>query len=199
MKNGWELLFDGEGTKGWMIQGTPDSWVVEDGTLHCTGKGGGGYIYYTAQKFRNFELKVDFKLSPRANSGIFLRTWDTNDPVNTGIEVQILDSYGKENLGKHDNAAIYDIQAPTKNALRTIGEWNTYHIICKDNLIIVHLNGEKVNEVDLSRWTEPRKNPDGTPNKFIYAYNTQTKPGYIALQNHGNPIWFRNIKVKPLD
>ncbi len=198
IKDGWKLLFDGESLKGWTVAGADGSWLVEDGTLHCTGKGGGGMIYADGV-YRNFELKLDFKVSPKGNSGVFLRTWDKNDPVHTGIEVQVLDSYGKETPGKHDCGAIYDIQAPSKNAVKPAGEWNTYHIIVKDSQIVVFLNGEKINEVDLSRWTEPGRNPDGSPNKFKYAYNTMTRPGYIALQNHGNPIWYRNIKVKPLD
>ena len=198
IKDGWKLLFDGESLKGWTVAGADGSWLVEDGTLHCTGKGGGGMIYADGV-YRNFELKLDFKVSPKGNSGVFLRTWDKNDPVHTGIEVQVLDSYGKETPGKHDCGAIYDIQAPSKNAVKPAGEWNTYHIIVKDSQIVVFLNGEKINEVDLSRWTEPGRNPDGSPNKFKYAYNTMIRPGYIALQNHGNPIWYRNIKVKPLD
>jgi hypothetical protein len=198
IKDGWKLLFDGESLKGWTVAGIDGSWVVDDGALHCTGKGGGGMLYADGVH-KNFELKLEFKVSPKGNSGVFLRTWDKNDPVNTGIEVQVLDSYGKEKPSKHDCGAIYDIQAPSKNAAKPAGEWNSYHIICKDNLIVVYLNGEKVNEVDLSRWTEAGRNPDGSPNKFKYAYNTMTRPGYIGLQNHGNPIWYRSIKLKPLD
>jgi len=197
IKEGWQLLFDGETLKGWTVVGTPDSWVVQDGTLHCTGKGYG--MIFTDGTYKNFELKLDFKVSPKGNSGVFLRVWDKNDPVQTGIEVQVLDSYGKENPTRHDCGAIYDIQAPSKNAVKPAGEWNHYHIICKDHLIVVYLNGEKVNEVDLRRWTEPHRNPDGTPNKFKYPYNTMTRSGHIGLQNHGNPVWYRNIKLKVLE
>jgi hypothetical protein len=156
-------------------------------------------MIYADGVYKNFELKLDFKVSSGGNSGVFLRVWDKNDPVQTGIEVQILDSYGKEQPTRHDCGALYDIQAPSTNAVKPAGEWNSYHIICKDAQIVVYLNGKKVNEVDLSRWTEPHRNPDGTPNKFKYPYNQMTRPGYIALQNHGNKIWFRNIKIKPLD
>ena len=196
-KEGWKLLFNGKDLSGWTIMGDPDSWSVEDGTLYCKGKGGG--MIYADGIYKNFELKLDFKLTPKANSGVFFRIWDKNDPVQTGIEVQILDSYGVEKPSRHDCGAIYDIQAPSENAVKPPGEWNSYHIICKDTHITVYLNGKKVNEVDLSKWTEPHRNPDGTPNKFKYPYNQMTRPGYIALQNHGNPLWFRNIKVKPLD
>lgn len=196
-KEGWKLLFNGKDLNGWAIMGDPDSWTVEEGTLYCRGKGGG--MIYAEGVYKNFELKLEFKLTPSANSGVFLRTWDKNDPVQTGIEVQILDRYGVEKPTRHDCGALYDIQAPTENAVKPPGEWNTYHIICRDYQIVVYLNGKKVNEVDLSKWTEPHRNPDGTPNKFKYPYNQMVRPGYIALQNHGNPLWFRNIKIKPLD
>ncbi len=196
-RNGWKLLFNGKDLTGWTIAGSPDSWVVEDGTLHSTGKGHG--MIYADGTYKNFELKLDFKLAPKANSGVFFRIWDKNDPVQTGIEVQVLDSYGKEKPGKHDCGAIYDVQEPTSNPLRPPGEWNTYHILCKENLIVVYLNGEKVNEIDLNRWTEPYRNPNGTPNKFKYPYREMTRPGYIGLQNHGDKVWYRNIKIKPLD
>ncbi|GBC92978.1 hypothetical protein HRbin15_01461 [bacterium HR15] len=196
-KAGWKLLFNGKDLSGWTIVDLPDAWTVEEGTLVCTGKGGG--MIYAEGVYKNFELKLDFKVSPGGNSGVFLRVWDKNDPVQTGIEVQILDSYGKEKPTRHDCGAIYDVQAPTENAVKPAGEWNTFHIICHDSHITVYLNGKKVNEIDLSRWTEAHRNPDGTPNKFKYPYNQMTRPGYIALQNHGNKIWFRNIKIKPLD
>lgn len=196
-KDGWKRLFNGKDLNGWTIMGDPDSWSVEDGTLYCKGKGGG--MIYADGIYKNFELKLDFKLTPKANSGVFFRVWDKNDPVQTGIEVQILDSYGVEKPSRHDCGAIYDIQAPSENAVKPPGEWNSYHILCKDTHLTVYLNGKKVNEVDLSKWTEPYRNPDGTPNKFKYPYKQMTRPGYIALQNHGNPLWFRNIKVKPLD
>lgn len=197
IKEGWKLLFDGESLKGWTVAGIEGSWIVENGTLHCTGEGGG--MIYTDGVYKNFELKLEFKVSPKGNSGVFLRTWDRNDPVHTGIEVQVLDSYANKLPSRHDCGAIYDIQAPGKNATKPAGEWNAYHIICKDSLIVVYLNGEKVNEVDLSRWTEAGRNPDGTPNKFRYAYNTMTRPGHIGLQNHGSRVWYRNIKIKPLE
>ncbi len=196
-KSGWKLLFNGKDLSGWTVADAPDAWTVEDDALTCTGKGGG--MIYADGVYKNFELKLEFKLTPGANSGVFLRVWDKGDPVQTGIEVQILDSYGKEKPTRHDCGAIYDIQAPAENAVKPAGEWNSMHIICKDTQITVYLNGKKVNEVDLSRWTEPFRNPDGTPNKFKYPYNQMTRPGYIALQNHGHKLWFRNIRIRPLD
>lgn len=193
---GWKLLFNGSDLSGWTVADNPEAWRVENGTIYCTGKGG-GYLYSNEQ-YKNFVLRIDFKMSPNANSGVFVRTWDRNDPVNTGMEIQILDSYGKPNPGKHDCGALYDIVAPLKNAARPAGEWNSLSIYCRDSHLVAFMNGEKIVDVDLSQWTEAGKNPDGTPNKFKYAYKEMVKPGYIGLQNHGHEVWFRNIKIRPL-
>lgn len=193
---GWRLLFNGSDLSGWTVADAQEAWRVEDGAIHCTGRGG-GYLYSNDQ-YKNFVLRIDFKMSPNANSGVFVRIWDRSDPVNTGMEIQILDSYGKANPDKHDCGALYDIVAPLRNAARPAGEWNSLSICCRDNRLLAFMNGEKIVDVDLNRWTEPGKNPDGTPNKFKYAYKEMVKPGYIGLQNHGHEVWFRNIKIRPL-
>lgn len=192
-QQGWKLLFNGSDLSNWTDTA---GWSVKDGALHTSGRGSG--LIYTVDQFQDFELKVDFKMSKGANSGVFIRLWDKPDWLNTGIEVQILDTADKQTMGKHDCGAIYDIQAPLANAAKPAGEWNTYHIIAKGQRIAVILNGHMVNQIDLNKWTEPGKNPDGTANKFKYAYKEMTKKGWIALQNHGNEVWFKNIKVKPL-
>jgi hypothetical protein len=78
------------------------------------------------------------------------------------------------------------------------GEWNRYTITCKANKIHVVLNGEAVIDMDLDRWTEAHKNPDGTPNKFNTAYKDMPREGHIGLQYHGQPVWFRNIRLREL-
>jgi hypothetical protein len=78
-------------------------------------------------------------------------------------------------------------------------EWNRYTITCKENKIYVVMNGEQVIDMDLGLWTEPHKNPDGSNNKFDTAYKDMPREGHIGFQYHGDPIWFRNIKIKQLD
>jgi hypothetical protein len=118
--------------------------------------------------------------------------------VNTGIEVQVYDSHGRERLSKHGDGAIYDIIAPSRNVSRPAGEWNTTVITCDNNKIAVVLNGEAVSQMDLDRWTEAGKNPDGTANKFRYAYKEMARRGHIGLQDHGNVVWYRNIRLREL-
>ncbi len=191
---GWSSLFDGKTLDGWDTTGNPEGWAAEDGCIVC--KSDGGRYLYTLEKYDDFELSINFKIEEGANSGVFFRWTDLEDPVQTGIEMQILDTYGREPTRKNDCGAIYDIMAPTRNTCKPAGQWNTTLLICDGNLITVELNGEKIVSVDLSLWTEPGKNPDGTDNKFKKAYKNMTQKGHIGLQDHGGKAWFRNVRLK---
>jgi len=194
---GWKLLFDGKTLDGWTIPGSKEGWVVADGTIKCTAKGG-DYLH-TNEQFADFALSIDFKYPKDANSGVFFRWTKLDDPVNTGIEMQILDTYGWDKPSKTSCGAIYEIKEPSKKAEKPAGEWNNAVIFCNGSRIRVRLNGVQIINMDLNRWTKPHKNPDGTENKFPIAYKTMTAKGYIGLQDHGSPLWFRNIKIRPLD
>ena len=159
---------------------------------------GGGDIW-TKEKFGDFVLDLEFKTDAESNSGVFFRTGDIADFVQTGIEVQILDYVGSDEAkSKGACGAIYDCQGPSKNMVRKTGEWNHYTITCKGNKIYVVLNGEQIIEMDLDLWTEAHKNLDGTKNKFKTAFKDMPRVGHIGLQDHGDAVWFRNIKIKPL-
>ena len=152
------------------------------------------------QQWSNFELKLDFKISPGCNSGVFVRTSPLQprpgkDVGFNGIEVQILDT---KTAGYYDTGAIYDLSKPTKNAMKPAGDWNHFEITCNGSLIDIVLNGEKVNHVDLAQFTEPNKRPDGSAHKFDVAYKDHPRTGYIGLQDHGSLCWFKNIKLRPL-
>ena len=82
--------------------------------------------------------------------------------------------------------------------VKKAGEWNRYTIVCKANKINVILNGSQIIDMDLNKWTDAHKNPDGTKNKFNTAYKNMPRNGHIGLQYHGHPLWFRNIKIKEL-
>jgi len=172
----------------------PGSWVMEDGVL--SPKGGGDI--WTKRQFGDFILDLEFKLAKNTNSGVFIRTGDIKKWLHTGIEVQILDSYGKTEVDKHNCGGIFDCLEPSKNMANKPGEWNHITIGCRANKIYVVLNGEQVVDMDLNLWKEAHKNPDGTKNKFNTAYKDMPRKGRIGLQYHGHPVWFRNIKMKTL-
>ncbi len=172
----------------------PDTWEMQDDVLIA--KGGGDI--WTRQKFGNFILDLQFRIEKGGNSGIFLRTGDVESWLHTAIEVQILDSYGIDKPQKSDCGAIFDCLEPRVNAAKKPGEWNRYTITCLDNKIYVVLNGQEVVNMDLNQWTTPHLNPDGTPNKFNNAYKDMPREGNIGLQYHGDPVIFRNIKLRML-
>ena len=195
-KDGWEVLFDGTNLDAWDYDKNRGGWVITDeGELHRAAQAG---FIWSKRRYCDFVLDLEFRVAKGTNSGVFFRTHSRRNWLHTGIEIQVLDSAGKEKPGKHDSGCIYDVQAPTKNTMRPAGEWNRYVIKADENIVTIVLNGEKVNEMDMNRWTEPHQNPDGSRNKFNYAYRDMIREGYLSLQDHGNPVWFRNIRVKIL-
>jgi hypothetical protein len=197
--DGWILLFDGKAVDGWMTSSAqPSKTPVEDGSLNphkC-----GGYMLIHKEPRDNFILSLDFKLSPKCNSGVFIRTFPLKprpgkDVGFNGLEIALDDTTG---AGYHDTGALYDLAKPKKNAMKPAGEWNRMVITCDRSLISVELNGETVTETDLAKFTEPNKRPDGSPHKFDVAYKDHPLKGYIGLQDHGSACWFKNVKLKPL-
>jgi len=198
----WTVLFDGKDLSAWRISRTAQ-WIVEDGAIVLKNRTDGtmrnvDYLW-TKEKYADFILELEFKVPERANSGVFLRTADLKEPVFTGIELQVTNSYGRELSRGGTAGAVYDCLAPTKNAIKKPGKWNKYRITCDDNMIVVVLNGERIVEMDLNRWTEKGKNPDGSPNKFGKPLKNFARNGYIGFQDHGRPVWYRNVRIKRLD
>lgn len=215
IKAGWKLLFDGTTSTGWRGYNKtefPKGWEVVDGTLHCIGTGtgeagaeNGGDIIYD-QKFKNFDLKVEWKISKGGNSGIFFLGQEVPEwPIwKTAPEMQVLDNenHPDAQLGKDGNrqaGSLYDlIPAKPQNA-KPVGEWNTAEIICFKGTVVYKQNGEKVAEFHL--WTDDWKKlvadskfPELNPNWADVA-----KEGFIAFQDHGDDVWYRNVKIKVTD
>jgi len=188
----WTVLFDGSGKDAWRRN---PKWVIDKGALTCKPK---ARYLWTKQRFGDFVLAAEFKVAKGTNSGIFIRTGNPSDPVQTGMEIQVLDSFGKGALDKHGCGALYDALAPSANAAKKPGQWNQCTITCKGPKITVVLNGRQVLDADLGRWTTPRKNPDGSKNKYRKALRDYPREGHIGLQEHGKPVWFRNIRIKEL-
>src|SRR3954469_12465680 len=193
-KGEWRELFNGKDLSGWRLNPT-NYWVVKDGEI---GWKESAVDLWTEEEFGDFVLELEFKCSAGCNSGVFIRTGDIKDNVQSGIEVQIWDSVGKTKMEKHYCAAIYDALEPSKNTEKPIGEWNAMRITARGQFIQVDLNGEKVIDMDLDRWSEAGKNPDGTPNKFKKPLKEFPRKGFIGLQDHHKAVWFRNIRIKSL-
>ncbi len=209
---GWQLLWDGETTEGWRgakLQGFPEKgWVIEDGILKVMKSDGGestnGGDIVTVAKYRNFELKVDFKLTHGANSGIkyFVDTeLNKGEGSSIGCEFQILDdnNHPDAKLGVKGNrtlASLYDlIPAPADKKFRG-GFFNTAHIKVNGNHVEHWLNNVKVLEYD-------RNNQMWEALVNYSKYNVwpgfgTAEEGHILLQDHGDEVWFKNIKIKVL-
>jgi hypothetical protein len=198
-KDGWLLLFDGKTLNGWMTSDrAPSKTPVEDGCINPHGCG--AYMMIHEKDWSDFVLSLDFKISKGCNSGIFVWTYPLTplpgkDVGWNGIEIAIDDTLS---AGYHDTGAIYDLVKPLKNAMKPVGEWNHVEITCDRSRIEVVLNGEPVTRMNLDEWTQPNKRPDGTDHKFDLVFKDHPRHGYLGLQDHGSPCWFRNIKLRPL-
>lgn len=193
---GFRLLFDGTTLEGWAATKYPEGWLVRDGLLVCKGESS-GYLH-TIEQFENFVLRLEYRTAPGANSGIFFRWSDLQDPVHTGLEMQILDTYGQETMQRNSAGALYDLVAPSSNAVRPAGEWNVASVRCEGSRIWLELNGTVVVDADIDQWTTAGQNPDGSPNKFKYAWRDMPRSGHIGLQDHGGYVEFRNVKLAVL-
>lgn len=214
-KDGFVLLFDGkthDGWRGYLREDFPANWVVEDGTLHCKGSGmgeagseDGGDILYN-KKFSNFHLKLEWKISEGGNSGIFYL--GVEDPkfdklYYTAPEMQVLDNVNHPDAklgidGNRQAGSLYDLIPAVPQNAKPFGEWNEVEIICFKGTVVHRMNGKNVLEYHLwtKEWNDlvadskfPALNPD---------WANVAKEGYIGLQDHGDDVWYRNIKIKEL-
>ena len=199
-RDGWLLLFDGKTLSGWInSNGTAPRTPVENGALNP--HKAGHYMLVHTQQWANFLLALDFKISPGCNSGIFIRTDSLTprpgkDVGFNGLEIAIDDTKG---AGYHDTGAIYDLVKPARNAMKPVGEWNHIEITSTNDVIEVVLNSELTTRMNVDQFKEAYKRPDGTAHKFDIAYKDHSRKGYIGLQDHGSPCWFKSIKLRPLD
>ncbi|MFT5466474.1 MAG: hypothetical protein ACI8UO_001574 [Verrucomicrobiales bacterium] len=180
-------LFNGKDLTGFKTEG---NWVVEeDGVIAIKPREGekgwkryGSYLWAETQ-YGDFVAEVEYKHPKGGNSGVFFRCSNLADPVTDGLEVQILDSHGKaEPLGHHDCGGVIRTAGPSKNMAKPAGEWNHMKITAKGTKLQVELNGEQIIDIDLAE-TESKDKP---------------LKGYFGLQDHGQLMWFRNIKIKAL-
>jgi hypothetical protein len=192
---GWQLLFNGKDPapqwRGYRKEGFPEKWVVEDGALMC--QRGGDII--TREKFKNFELSIEWKISPGGNSGIMFRVQETEgSPWQTGPEIQVLDNVG----GKDPNKAgwMYALYPASVDATKPAGEWNHFRFLTQNGKCEHWMNGVKYVEYTIGSddWNE--KVAKSKFGKFPGFGKSDT--GHLCLQDHGNAVWYRSIKIRLL-
>ena len=200
-KDGYELLMDGKDLAAWRMVGQEDVWKINEAGELYPAKGGG--TLYTKARYTDYVLELDVKVvgGKKSNSGIHQRVHSMGNPVDTGLEIQVLDDadYGVKWDAMNANGALYDLVRPAVDASSPVGEWNHFQITVNGADLKVVLNGKEIVTADLSKWTEAQKNPDGAHNKFKYAISALPREGFIGLQNYnGAPVWYRNVRLKPL-
>ncbi|MBO4944873.1 MAG: DUF1080 domain-containing protein [Muribaculaceae bacterium] len=231
-KDGYITLFDGKTLNGWRDYGMetpPASWNVEDGAIHLKGSGtgeaqaeGGGDLIF-ANKFKNFELELEYKISEGGNSGIFYLAQEVKAPENgkeqylpiwqSASEYQVLDNdrHPDAKLGTDGNrqsASLYDMIPAVPQNAKPAGEWNKAKIMVYKGTVVHGQNDKNVLEYHLwtPKWTEMLQNSKFKEGgDFPYAYGLlnnmggDNHEGYIGLQDHGDDVWYRNIRIKVLD
>jgi len=209
----WITLFDGKTTQGWHAYGKSSigkAWEVKDKTLHLNsavkkalGNGEGGDIV-TDQEFENFHLKLEWRIASKGNSGIlfYVKEDAKQDIWHTGPEMQVLDN-GTESVPGHPDAKIhthragdlYDLLA-SKEVVKPVGEWNLAEIISNKGKLEFYLNGQQT--LSTTMWDENWKEMVAKSKfKSLPEFGKYTK-GKIGLQDHGDDVWFRNIRIKKL-
>ena len=203
---GWELLFDGTTIDKWRAfrgETVPPGWTAQDGTLFFNGKDAGeGYgDLTTIEQFADFELKLEWKISPDGNSGILFRvTEDEEQEFHTGPEMQIIDDTAdryKELEANRKSGANYGLQAPSTTNTNPAGEWNSVHLIVNGAHVEQWQNGENVVEYEL--WTPEWKEAVSKTKFAEWPNYGMNKQGHIVLQDHGAGVWFKNLKIKRLN
>ncbi|WP_339925943.1 DUF1080 domain-containing protein [uncultured Cyclobacterium sp.] len=204
----WISLFDGDGLTGWTSFGKDqpgEAWEAADGVLYFnSGKkdeGASGGDLVTKETFGDFHLEIEWKISEGGNSGIMFFVQDNGEydrPYHTGPEYQVLDNDGHKD-GKiitHRAGDLYDMIESTEEAAKPVGEWNKTEIIINDSKLQFFLNGVKTVETTL--WDD-QWNAMVAESKFAqWEGFAKFKEGKIVLQDHGDDVWFRNIKIKRL-
>jgi hypothetical protein len=202
----WTDLFTGDPAqlqanfKGFQQDTVPAGWRVEEGTIALVESSGRDLV--TREEFGDFDLALEWKISPRGNSGVMFRVSEDpqySETYFTGPEMQVLDNAtldGDVNM-KYAAGANYDLQAPPADFTKPVGEWNQARIVVFEGEVRYWLNGEIccTFELDSPEWKA-----------LVAASKFASMPGFgvqgrgkIALQDHGNPVWYRNIRIRRFD
>ncbi|MBL7221065.1 MAG: DUF1080 domain-containing protein [Phycisphaerae bacterium] len=184
--DGFRPMFNGKDLTGWKTTG---NWkVLKDNVIALEPRPGErGWTRYDAylttdRKYKDFIIDLEFKFKKGGNSGVFLRVGDPKSQVNSGFEVQILDTHGKKKFGAHDCGGVIGTSGPSKMMVKPAGEWNRYIISVIGSQLKVNLNGEQIQDFDMSK-TKLKNRP---------------LSGYIGFQDEAKYLWYRNVRIKEL-
>ncbi|WP_448213574.1 3-keto-disaccharide hydrolase [Colwellia sp. MEBiC06753] len=199
-KDGWSLLFNGKDMSQWRnfkSDSLNPQWKIEDNAMTLTGKGGGDIL--TKKIYTNFELVLDWKIALVGNSGIFILADELGGAIYSHApEIQILDNerHSDNKIDSHLSGSIYDLIASSVKAHKPAGQWNNVRIRFNDGHLEVWQNGVSTASVVIgsTNWNTLVKN-----SKFAtWQGFAESKSGHIGLQDHGDQVWFKNLKIKEL-
>ncbi|MGZ5133894.1 MAG: 3-keto-disaccharide hydrolase [Flavitalea sp.] len=208
-QDGWKLLFDGTSKNGWHVYNAKSdgsAWKVVDGALYLDpnakgpkGEGGGDII--TDEAFENYHLQLEWKLDSGGNSGVIIQAQE--DPKYryawvTGPEIQVIDNNAHPDAKNKEHRAgdLYDLVAASPETVKPTGEWNLMEVVQNNGKLDLYLNGTKV--VSTTQWDDNWSKLIADSKFKSMSDFGKFRKGKIALQDHGNPVWFRNIKIKSL-
>lgn len=210
-QEGWQLLFDGMHTSGWHSYGLSNvaaSWTIADNALHGdpSAKKDAAVTWsndlVTDDEYKNFDFKADWKIAKNGNSGIIFYVHEDKDryknTYETGPEMQVIDNAGHPDgkIIKHHAGDLYDLISSSTEPVKPVGEWNHAEIIANNGKLDFYLNGQHI--VSTTMWDDNWKQMVANSKfKSMPAFGT-FKQGHIALQMHGDEVWYRNIMIKKL-
>jgi len=177
-------LFNGQDLTGWTELGSKNSWTVEDGVVKCNGEKTGYAWLCTDKKYADFVLSLDYKIVKDGNSGVFCRVPQREGRSSMlGFETQITDQT-EGDLTEHSPGSIFQRAVASSLPGKPAGQWNHLEITCNGNQVTIHINGTQVVDMDKST---------------VDNFKTVPDSGFIGLQNHGDPVEFRNVKIRLLN
>lgn len=206
VKNGWVLLFDGTSFYNWHsfkgTNGVNSRWKIDDNAIAVNTASQERGDLVSNEEFENYHLSLDWKISPNGNSGIIIDAQDYPAKYEwvwvTGPEIQVLDNTGHPDakIYKHRASDLYDLIASSSEPVKPVGEWNHVDIIHNRGSLEIKLNG--VTTVKTTMWDDNWRNLIANSKFKNMPDFGKFKSGHIALQDHGDGVWYRNIKIRKL-
>ena len=195
---GWKLLSDGtlDAWRGYRREDAPGGWSVAGGSLAFTPGVDGGTLI-TREQFADFELALEWKVAEGGNSGVFYRATEAERaPYWTGPELQVLDNEGHPDGRTPETSAgaNYALHAPAEDVTRTAGEWNQVRIVVRGARVEHWMNGVRIVKYEL--WTDEWRVAVAATKFAEWPGYGMAEAGHIGLQDHGDPVWFRNIRIR---